>query len=50
MLEVEKKYYVKPVGSNAFRTVLIFLQWPIKKKKNRSKQSLALTPYYNAYA
>lgn len=48
MLELEKKYYVKPVGSNALtRAVLIFLWQPIKK--NISKQSLALIPYYNAY-
>lgn len=37
MLEVEKKSYVKPVGSNAFRTVLIFLQWPLKKKQKQTK-------------
>lgn len=48
MLELGKKYYLKPVGSNALtRAVLIFLRWPIKKNQ---KQRLALIPYYNAYA
>ena len=38
MLELEKKYYVKAVGSNALtRAVLIFLRQPIKKKQKQTK-------------
>lgn len=38
MLELEKKYYVKSVGSNALtRAVLIFLRQSIKKKQKQTK-------------